>query len=112
MAPRRTGTIRSATSGAEWIGVWMSLWQTAWLAPQVVTYRTLAMMTGTWPPNGRNRREYARMIWEKPEALTEAMLTLGTAPLLGAAQAQAMLTPVSRRVRANQQRLARARRSR
>jgi hypothetical protein len=92
--------------GSEWLALWMTMWQTAWLAPQVVGHRTLAMMTGTWPPNRRNRREYARMIWEKPEAFTEALLALGTAPLFGAAQAQALLAPVNRRVQANQRRLA------
>ena len=95
-----------AEPGSDWFALWMTMWQTAWLAPQVVAHRTLAMATGTWPPNRRNRREYARMIWEKPEAFTEALFALGTAPLFGAAQAQALLAPVSRRVRANQKRLA------
>jgi hypothetical protein len=49
------------------------------------------------------------MIWEKPEAFTEAFFALGTAPLFGAAQAQALLAPVSRRVQANQRRLGRVR---
>ncbi len=98
--------------GSEWVELWMTMWQTAWLAPQVVAHRTLAMMTGTWPPNRGNRREYARMIWEKPEALTEAFFALGTAPLFGAAQAQALLAPVSRRVQANHRRRTTAGRAR
>ena len=112
MTTKRAATVRRSSDASEWADLWFAWLQTAWLVPQVVVYRTTAAMTGGWPPNAQGRREYARMFWEKPEAFTEAMLAVAGAPLFGAAQMQAALAPYSRRVGANQRRLAGARRTR
>ena len=106
MGRKRVG----AADGSEWVDLWFAWAETAWLVPHVVAYRTLSAMTGGWPPNAKGRREYARMVWEKPEAFTEAMLAFAKAPLFGAAGMQAALAPFSRRVSANQRRLASVRR--
>ena len=103
------GQVGRTADGSEWVDLWFACAQTAWLVPQVVAYRTVEAMTGGWPPNAKGRREYARMVWEKPEAFTEAMLAFAGAPLFGAAGLQAALAPISRRVSANQLRLSRVR---
>jgi hypothetical protein len=83
---------------------WVQVAGIAWVAPQVVAYRTARMLTGGWPPSARDRREYRLMVREKVAAVAEvaAVVTSSRRHTAGA-----VLEPVHRRVMANRKRLAR-----
>ena len=89
---------RRTVPGAAWVRPWLQLVEIAWSAPVVIGYRTARMMTGGWPPNARDRREYARMVQEKADAFGQAAVAAMTSPAT-------MVTPVHRRVVANRKRL-------
>jgi hypothetical protein len=79
-------------------------WEIAWLAPQVIMYRTLRMMGSGWPLTARDRREYTRMCQEKVQVISQLFSAAG--PFTSAATWERMLTPIHRRVSTNQRRLA------
>lgn len=80
----------------------------AWAAPQVMAFRMTRMMTGGWPPNARDRREYTRMGQEKGEAFFQAWMAAAFSwPTMSAAAVEHTLAPVHRKVVANNRRLAR-----
>ncbi|MBS1693039.1 MAG: hypothetical protein JST91_12540 [Actinobacteria bacterium] len=93
-------------SPTDWATPWIQLCEIACTAPVVIGYRTARMLTGGWPPNARDRREYRRMWQEKVQAFTQAAMAAATAPPGPVAAARA-LTPVRRRVRHNARRLSR-----
>jgi hypothetical protein len=66
------------------------------------------MLSGGWPPNARDRREYTRMVQEKVEAFSQAAAAAVTTPPKDTAEAVGnVLRPVHRRVVANRRRLSR-----
>lgn len=92
--------------GAGWVRPWLQLVEIAWSAPLVIGYRTARMVTGGWPPNARDRREYTRMVQEKAEG--QAAYAAVTTPPKDTAKAVGnILSPVHRRVVANRRRLSR-----
>lgn len=102
--PRRIP--RTPLASTDWITPWTQMCEIACTAPLVIGYRTARMLTGGWPPNARDRREYKRMWQEKVEAFSQAAMAAATsAP--GPVALQRSLNPVRRRVRANARRLSR-----
>ena len=71
--------ITKAPSATDWIGSWMQVCEIAATAPIVIGYRTTRMLTGGWPPNARDRREYSRMWQEKIEVFSEAAMAAASA---------------------------------
>jgi len=95
-------------TGADWLTPWLQLSEIAWTAPQVITYRLWRMALGGWPPNRRDRREYSRMGQEKVDAFAESAAALATAwPTAALSMFGTSITPVHRRVVANNRRLSR-----
>jgi hypothetical protein len=104
----RKRTAGRSLPGAGWVRPWLQLVEIAWSAPLVIGYRTARMMTGGWPPNARDRREYTRMVQEKTEAFGQAAVAAMTTPPRDTARAVGdVLAPVHRRVVANRRRLSR-----
>ena len=86
----------------------MQLVEIAWSAPVVIAYRTARIVTGGWPPNARDRREYTRMVQEKAEAFRQAAAAAVTTPPKNTSKALGdVLAPFHRRVKANRRRLRR-----
>jgi hypothetical protein len=118
---------------------WMKLWEVSTVAPMVIGYRLAGMAPAGSTPSARQRRESVRMGQEKVDAWYEATLAAGqrlveanlaltglvwrqlwagafspvalAAPLsrLGPRLLDDSLTPVHRRVVANNRRLSRSR---
>lgn len=105
IATRATGR---ALPDAGWVRPWLQLVEIAWSAPLVIGYRTARIMSGGWPPNARDRREYMRMVQEKVEAVAQAATAAVVTPPRDVATAVGhVLTPVHRRVVSNRRRLSR-----
>ena len=124
--------------GPSWTA-WMKMWEVSAVAPIVIGYRLAGMARGGSQPNACDRREYTRMGEEKVDAWYEATLATGqrffeanlaltgllwrqvwggafspavfTSGLarLGPGLLMESLTPVHRRVVANNRRLSRSR---
>lgn len=123
---------------ASW-ATWMKVGEVAATAPMVIGLRLLGMAQASTPPSARDRREFTRMGQEKLDAWQEAMVATNqrllaanlavtgvvwrqlwsgalspaalTAPLVGVGPQllAAGVTPVHRRVKANNRRLSRSR---
>lgn len=103
----------SLASPRTWLSPWVQMCEMAVVAPQVVTYRTIRIVTGGWPPNRRDRLEYARMVTEKVNALGQvSTAVLKARPGTGVAAMSGAIEPLHRKVLANHRRLSRARRIR
>lgn len=126
-----------AGTATSW-GSWLKAWEIAVAAPMVIGMRTARMVMAGPNPKARDRREVRRMGQEKVDVWWDGLMgsaavitatnlqlagmmmraaTAGVAPLSQMAAAvpaqlcAAVLDPVHSRVRANQRRLATARRS-
>lgn len=98
----------ASPTGMDWIPYWTKVAEIAWAAPQVIAYRMFRLMSGGWPPDARDRREYRRMGQEKAEAFSQAWMAAAMAwPLTGVAVLEKSLAPVHRTVTANRRRLSR-----
>ncbi len=100
--PRRS----HEASARVWLAPCVQMCEMAFVAPQVVAYRTSRMVAGGWPPTARERREYTRMVTEKVEAVGQvagAMVAFsagaGPTPLI------TTIDSLHRKVMANHRRL-------
>lgn len=93
-------------SGAGWVRPWLELVEISVSAPVVISYRTVRLVAGGWPPDARERRELARMVREKAEALGRiAAAAITTPPKDTARLVSGVVAPVHRSVVSNRKRL-------